>query len=76
MYILFESDTVIRLDILNIYLYYFIGLIIIIGLVIINYIGFELPLKKIFRYLFKRNIKLSSFDENDYENEVDDDDEN
>ena len=75
LYILFESDTIIRLDILNIYLYYFIGLIIIIGLVIINYIGFELPLKKIFRYLFKRNAKLNSFDENDYENEVDDDDE-
>ena len=74
LYILFESDTIIRLDILNIYLYYFIGLIIIIGLVIINYIGFELPLKKIFRYLFKRNTKLNSFD--DYENEVDDDDEN
>ena len=49
LYLLYESDTLIILDILYIYIYFFISLIIIICLIIINYIFFELPLKKIFR---------------------------
>ena len=54
LYLLYESETNIKLDLLNIYLYFFISIIFIIAITIIYYISFELPLKRIFRYIFKR----------------------
>ena len=75
LYLLYESDTVIYLDILYVFIYFFIGLILIIGLVIINYIFFELPLKKLFRYLFGRSNKINNNEDFDLKEEEDDKDE-
>ena len=63
LYIFYQSDTLIILNGLFIYIYFFISLVFISFIIIINFIIFELPLKKIFRYLFKRTGKISNKDD-------------
>ena len=61
LYLINESDSTIKLDLMNVYLYFFISIILIIAFTIVNYIFFELPLKKIFRYIFKRTNNINSY---------------
>lgn len=63
LYIFYQSDTLINLNGSFIYIYFFISLVFISFIIIINFIIFELPLKKIFRYLFKRSGKISNKDD-------------
>ena len=52
LYIFYESETVVKLNIYNLVLFFFIDSIFIFSTTILIYISLELPLKKIFKYLF------------------------
>ena len=62
----------IKLDIYNLIIYGFIFLILIFILVIVSYSFYELPVKKIFKYLLKGK-EVSNFEE-DYDEEDEDSD--
>ena len=59
LYFLYESDTIIKLNRLNLYLYFFMTLVIILIFLVLVYIIYELPLKKIFKYIFRANNKIN-----------------
>ena len=59
LYIFYESETVVKLNAFNLWLYYFISTVFIFVVTIIIYITIELPLKKISKYLFSNNYKIS-----------------
>lgn len=59
LYIFFESETVVKLNAFNLWLYYFISTVFIFIVTIIIYITIELPLKKISKYLFSNNYKIN-----------------
>ena len=65
--ILYESESVIKLDIYNFILFSLINIIYIFALVIVFYSVYELPLKKIFKNILKgnENIDIEEDDEND-----------
>ena len=65
--ILYESESVIKLDIYNFILFSLINIIYILSLVIVSYSVYELPLKKIFKNIIKgnENIDIEEDDEND-----------
>jgi len=54
LYNFYNSETVIKLNLYNLFLFYFINSVIISILTNIFYITIELPLKKIFKYLVKK----------------------
>ena len=68
LFIFYESETVVKLNILNIGLYFFINLVLILIISIITYIAIELPFKKIFKFLMdncKKSNKKDISDDND-----------
>jgi hypothetical protein len=66
LYTFYESETVISLDLGNIYLYYFLNLIFILLGDIIFYSCFEFPFKKIFKSFFisEEIINMENYEEN------------
>ena len=68
LYIFYQSETVIRINIYNIILYSFISLILIFICVIIFYAFYEFPMKKMFKNLIidKNQINLDNEDLDDY----------
>ena len=76
LFIFYESETVVKLNFLNICLYYFINLVFIFIMTIIIYIIIDSPLKKISKYIVNRDRHFLNFeDEDDVENEKNIDDE-
>ena len=73
LYVFYENNSIIFLDINNLYLYFFISLVLILVLMIYSYICLELPLKRIFKYLFREKAKIN--DNEDYFNMNNEDDE-
>jgi hypothetical protein len=77
LFIFYESETVVKLTIFNVYLYYFINLVFIAVITIFVYIIIELPLKKIFKYIVNNHLqcKLRKIqkDEDDDDDDEDDD---
>ena len=67
LFIFYESETVIKLNILNIWLYYFINLPFVLIITIIIYIVIDLPLKKFSKYIIKRDIENVNLEENEDE---------
>ena len=67
LFIFYESETVIKLNILNIWLYYFINLPFVLIITIIIYIVIDLPLKKLSKYIIKRDIENVNLEENEDE---------
>lgn len=57
LYIFYESETFVKLNLFNLILYFFIAFGFIFFLSIILYISVELPLKKLFKYLFSKEYK-------------------
>ena len=72
LFTFYQTETVIKLDIYNLIIYGFIFLILIFILVIASYSFYELPVKKIFKYLLKGK-EVSNFEE-DYDEEDEDSD--
>jgi len=72
LFTFYQTETVIKLDIYNLIIYGFIFLILIFILVIGSYSFYELPIKKIFKYLLKGK-EVSNFEE-DYDEEDEDSD--
>ena len=72
--IIYQSETVIKFDLLNLILFSFISLFIILIVVIVFYSLIEIPLKKIFKsFLVKEEIFGDNMDEDnnpDYDNRV------
>ena len=66
---LYNSETLIKVNIYNIYVYSFINIFLILFFMIICYIYLELPLKKLFKFLI-RKYKIE-FDENNIKKEED-----
>ena len=78
---LYVSETVVKLNLYNLFLYYFINLFFITIITILVYIIIELPMKKIFKYLLKEEYKIVSItedidEEEEEEDEKEDEDEN
>ena len=79
--IFYESETVIKLNFLIICLYYFINLIHILLISIVFYIAIDLPFKKLFKYIVRRdknflNLEENEDDDNEDEDEGDQDEDN
>ena len=65
LFIFYATETVIKLKLFNILLYGFINLIIIFVLIIICYSCYELPLKKMFKFLLKGKGIIDEYEEED-----------
>ena len=84
LFMFYQSETIVKLTLLNILLYFIINTVFIIIFTILIYVIIELPLKKIFKYIIKRDINNLNLeeqndeeeDDNTNEEEEDDDDEN
>ena len=75
LFIFYQSETLVKLNILNICLYYSINLVFILIMTIIVSIFIELPLKKISKYIVRREKYLLNLEENEDEfNEINNDD--
>lgn len=74
LFIFYESETVVKLNLFNLILYFFIDAIVIIISTIIAYIFNELPMKKLFKYMFNKNYQILDLTEECNEEEEDDDD--
>jgi hypothetical protein len=77
LFIFYESETVVKLTIFNVYLYYFINLVFIALITILVYIVIELPLKKIFKYIVNNHLqykmrKIQKDEDDDADDEDDD----
>ena len=70
LFIFYQSESIIKFDLGNIYLYFFIDSFVIFIITIIIYITLELPLKKIFKYIIDRNLILPNSDNNAIEEET------
>ena len=68
LYIFFQSETVVKLNTFNLWLYFFISTVFIFIVSFIFYISLELPLKKISKYLLSKDYKI------DFEKQLVDDD--
>ena len=71
----YASETVVILNLYNLFLYYFINLFFITIITILVYIIIELPMKKIFKYLLKEEYKILSITEDIDEEEEEEEDE-
>ena len=71
----FESENVIKLNILSICLYYSINLFYILIATIVIYIVIDLPLKKFSNYIIKNKENVNYEDKNNEENINDDEEE-
>ena len=80
LFVFYETETVIKLNIYNMIIYTFMFLILIFIGIIIFYSCFELPLKKIFKCLLKGkeilNVEVEDDDEEEEEDNKDKDNEN
>ena len=80
LFVFYETETVIKLNIYNMIIYTFMFLILIFIGIIIFYSCFELPLKKIFKCLLKGkeilNVEVEDDDEEEEEDNKNKDDEN
>ena len=64
--IIYQSETLIKFDLINVILFSFINLVFIIIYVIIFYSMYEIPLKKIFKsFLVKEDILSDNADDDD-----------
>jgi len=72
----YASETVVKINLYNLFLYYGINLVFISIYTIIVYIIIELPMKKIFKYFLKEEYKIEGITEEIEEEEEEDDDEN
>jgi hypothetical protein len=75
LFVFYETETVVKLSIFNLVLYYFMNLILILFLMIIFYSCLELPLKKIFKFFLKGKEILNLEDDDDDGDEDSDEDE-
>ena len=73
--ILYESESVIRLNIYNFIFFSLINIVYIIAFVILFYSIYELPLKKLFKSLIKRNEIIDEEEEENEEEEEKQEDE-
>ena len=78
--IFYQSETVVKLNKFNIFLYYCINLVFILIITLVMYITLELPLKKIFKCIVKRELPINNIegdddDDDDEESEEDDEEE-
>ena len=69
--IFYQSETVVKLNIFNIFLYYCINLVFIILMTLLVYLGIDLPLKKISKCIVKGELPINNLEEDD---DSDDDD--
>ena len=76
LFIFYESETVVKLNLYNLYLYFFIDIFFIFIATVIAYITIELPLKKIFKYMIKKDYIIISNTEELNEEIEEDDEEN
>ena len=80
LFVFYETETVIKLNIYNMIIYTFMFLILIFIGIIIFYSCFELPLKKIFKCFLKGkeilNVEVEDDDEEEEEDNKDKDNEN
>ena len=70
LYIFYQSETVVKLNAFNLWLYFFISTVFIFIVTFLIYIAFELPLKKISKYLLSNDYKIDFGEQ--YINKVDD----
>ena len=70
LFVFYESETVVKLNLLNILLYFCINSVFIFLFTIVMYIYLELPMKKIFKYIVKKDIQILNIEE-----EIDDEEE-
>ena len=78
LYNFYSNETVVKLNLYNLFLYYFINCVIILILTIIFYISIELPLKKLFKYMVKNDYIIDitkKINEEEEEEEEEDEDE-
>ena len=76
--VFYESETVVKLNLLNLFLYFCINMTFILFFTIINYIYIDLPMKKIFRvlvYMFTKNDILNIEEEEEKEEEEEEEEE-
>ena len=73
LFIFYESETVVKINIFNLFLYFFIDIIVIIICTIIVYIFFELPMKKLFKYMFNKKYQILDLTEDCIEEEEEED---
>ena len=69
LYIFYQSETVVKLNAFNLWLYFFISTVFIFLVTFLIYIAFELPLKKITKYLLSNDYKIDFGEQ--YINKVD-----
>ena len=75
LFILYVTETVIKFNYYNIFLYGITHLFFIFIIMIIFYSCYELPLKKLFKYFLKGKEAINSEDDDEEEDESDDDEE-
>jgi hypothetical protein len=76
LYNFYSNETVVKLNLYNLFLYYFINSVIILILTVAFYISIELPLKKLFKYMIKNDYIIDITKEiNEEEEEEEDEDE-
>ena len=76
LFIFYDSETVVKLNLYNLYLYFFIDSAFIAISTMFVYIIIELPLKKIFKYIFNKDYIIISKTEELNEEIEEDDEEN
>ena len=76
LFMFYQSETIVKLTLLNIILYFIINTFFIMIFTILLYTVIELPLKKIFKYIIKRDIDNLNLEEQNEEDEDEDEDEN
>ena len=77
LFFFYESETVIKLNFLNICLYFFINLVFILLVTMLVYVLIELPFKNISKYLVRRDkYTLNLEEDKDDEDDDDEDEEN
>ena len=69
LFMFYQSETLVKLNLLNIVLYFIINTVFIIIFIILVYIIIELPLKKIFKFIINRDMQSLKFIENTEEYE-------
>ena len=60
LYLFYESDSKISFNLDSLYLYFFISLVLFLGIMILSYIAYELPLKKISKTIFKEKTSFNA----------------
>ena len=60
LHILYESETVVKLNLLTLVFFFFISIIVIFIITYLCYVALDLPLKKLFKYFFTDNYNIFS----------------